>query len=120
MPRPQQLLATQTVHLGRIRRATGQYLYVLLLSAVTVLSGLLLYIWPQVRLVEMRYVHSTLRERRLKVLQRQKELHVELAALQRLPRIEDIALLRIGLRFPLASQVVYIRGQQMVTSRRER
>ena len=119
MPRPQQLLAAQTVHIGRIRRATGQHTHVLLLSAMTILSGILLYLWPQVRLVEMSYVQSALHGRRGQALQRQKELRVELAALQQLPRIEDIALQRIGLRPPQASQVIYIRGQQTLTARRE-
>jgi cell division protein FtsL len=120
MPRPRQILTSQTVHTGKIRRATGQHLHVLLCSAVTVLSGVLLYIWPQVRLVEMGYQHNALRARRGQALQRQKELRVELATLQQLPRIEGIALQRIGLRPPQGSQVIYVQpGQHTPASRRE-
>jgi cell division protein FtsL len=68
----------------------------------------------------MSYQHSVLRGRRVQVLQRQKELRMELAALQQLPRIEDIALQRIGLRLPQASQVIYVRpGPHTPTSRRD-
>ena len=120
MPRPRQILTSQTVHIGKIRRATGKHIPVLLLSALTALSGILLYVWPQVRLIEMGYQQSALRARRVQALQRQKELRIELAALQQLPRIEDIALQRIGLRPPQPAQVIHVRpGQPTPTSRKD-
>ena len=120
MPRPQSILASQTVYAGKGRRPTGKQMHVLLLSAVAVLGGILLYLWPQVRLVDMGYQESALRARRAYALQRQKELRVELAALQQLPRIADIALQRIGLRPPQGAQVIYVRpGQHTPTTRRD-
>lgn len=120
MPHRQPILASQTVHAGKGRRATGKQIHVLLLSAMTILGGILLYLWPQVRLVDMGYQQSALRTRRGQALQRQKELRVELAALQQLPRIEDIALQRLGLRPPQAAQVIYVRpGQHTPTTRRD-
>ena len=93
---------------------------VLLLSAVTVLGGILLYLWPQVCMVNMGYRDSALRARRAQALQRQKELRVELSALQQLPRIEDIALQRIGLRPPPPTQIIYVRpGQHTPATRRD-
>lgn len=118
MPR-QPILASQTVHTGKGRHTTGKQIHVLLLSALTVLAGILLYLWPQVRLVDTGYRQSALRARRMQALQRQKELRVELAALQQLPRIEHIALQRLGLRPPQATQVIYVRPGQPPTTRRD-
>ena len=56
---------------------------------------------------------------RTQVLQRQKELQVELSSLRQLRRIEDIATQHLGLRPPQATQVIYVRsGQQAVGQRR--
>lgn len=119
MPRPQPILASQTVHPGKERRATGKQIYVLLLSAMMVLGGILLYLWPQVRLVNLGYQQSALHARRMQAVQRQKELRVELAALQQLPRIEEVALHRLGLRPPQAAQVIYVRPGPPTTTRRD-
>ena len=84
-----------------------------------VLGGVLLYLWPQVRLVGMGYRYSKLLAQRTQVLQRQKELQVELGSLRQLRRIEDIATQHLGLRPPQATQVIYVRsGQQAVGQRR--
>jgi cell division protein FtsL len=91
----------------------------LLLSAVMVLGGVLLYLWPQVRLVGLGYHHGKLIAQRTQVLQRQKELQVELSSLRLLRRIEDIATQRLGLRSPQATQVIYVRsGPQAISQRR--
>jgi len=91
----------------------------LLLSAVMVLGGVLLYLWPQVRLVGLGYRYGKLLTQRAQVLQRQKELQVELSSLRQLRRIEDIAVQHLGLRPPQATQVVYVRsGPQAVGQRR--
>ncbi len=106
---------------GRARRiASRQVGVVLVLSASMVLGGILLYLWPQVRLVSLGYRHSQLREQRTQALQRQKELQVELGSLRQLRRIEDIAAQHLGLRTPQPSQVIYVRpGQHGVGQRRE-
>jgi cell division protein FtsL len=91
----------------------------LLLSAVMVLGGVLLYLWPQVCLVGLGYRHGKLIAQRTQVLQRQKELQVELSSLRLLRRIEDIATQRLGLRPPQATQVIYVRsGPQAISQRR--
>ena len=103
---------------GRARRIASRHVgMALLLSAV--LGGVLLYLWPQVRLVGMGYRYSKLLAQRTQVLQRQKELQVELSSLRQLRRIEDIATQHLGLRPPQATQVIYVRsGQQAVGQRR--
>ena len=117
MPRPPQPPSVSPpMSRGRARRIASRHVgMALLLSAVMVLGGVLLYLWPQVRLVGLGYRHSKLLAQRTQVLQRQKELQVELSSLRQLRRIEDIAAQHLGLRPPQATQVIYVRsGQQTV------
>jgi len=121
MARPPQ--AAPTVLLmsrGRARRIASRHVgLALLLSASMVLGGILLYLWPQVRLVSLGYRQSTLLAQRTQMGQRQKELQVELGSLRQLRRIEDIAAQHLGLRPPQAAQVIYVRpGQQPVAGQR--
>lgn len=122
MSRPPQAAPTAPLmSRGRARRIASRHVgLALLLSAIMVLGGILLYLWPQVRLVSLGYRQSKLLEQRTQVLQRQKELQVERGSLRQLPRIEDIAAQRLGLRPPQVSQVIYVRqGQPVVGHRRE-
>ena len=120
MPRPPQAASVSPpMSRGRARRIASRHVgMALLLSAVMVL-GVLLYLWPQARLVGLGYRYSKLLAQRTQVLQRQKELQVELGSLRQLRRIEDIATQHLGLRPPQATQVIYVRsGQQAVGQRR--
>ena len=99
MPRPPQAASTlPPMSRGRARRIASRHVgTALLLSAAMVLGGVLLYLWPQVRLLGMGYRYSKLLAQRTQVLQRQKELQVELSSLRQLRRIEDIATQHLGL-----------------------
>ena len=122
MPRqPPAASATSLMSRGRARRIASRYVgMALLLSAVLVLGGVLLYLWPQMRLVGLGYRQSKLLAQRTQALQRQKELQVELGSLRQLRRIEEIAAQHLGLRPPQATQVIYVRsGQPVVGQRRE-
>jgi len=121
MPRlPQTTAPTPLIVRGRARRIASRHAgMALLLSATMVLGGILLYLWPQVRLVGLGYRQSKLLAQRTHMLQRQKELQVELGSLRQLRRIEDIAAQHLGLRPPQGAQVIYVRpGQQHVVSQR--
>src|SRR5262245_63047404 len=121
MPRPPQAASVAPpMSRGQARRIASRHVgMALLLSAVMVLGGVLLYLWPQVRLVGLGYRYSKLLAQRTQVLQRQKELQVELGSLRQLRRIEDIAAQHLGLRPPQAAQVIYVRpGQQHVVGHR--
>ena len=89
-------------------RPPRQVSVVMLISTGLVLLGVLLYLWPQMRLVELGYHQGTLQGRRTRVLWRQKELQVEFATLRRLSRIERVAKQRLGMRSPRVSQIVYV------------
>lgn len=101
-------------------RQPRQLSIVMLLSTAMVLFGALLYLWPQMRLVELGYRQGTLQERRTRELWRQKELQVEFATLRRLSRIEQVAKQRLGMRAPQVSQIVYVGPDGRLVSAGER
>ena len=84
---------------------------VLLCCTVAVLGGILLYLWPQTRLVDMGYRESVLQKQRREALQRQQELRLQLVSLSQLSRIENIATRYLGLRPPQSTQLIYVHSQ---------
>ena len=97
-------------------QATRQASVTVLLSVVIVLVSVLLYLWPQVRLINLGYRQNALQARRTQMLQRQQELLVERATLCQPSRIEEIAVRRLGMQAPKLSQVIYVRPGQHITS----
>jgi len=87
--------------------STPRALGACLISAVLVLLGIFLYLRPHMRLVELGYEHSALRQQRAQLLQQQKEYEVEIASLSRPERIEKMAE-QMGLHPPRVSQVIYL------------
>jgi cell division protein FtsL len=97
-------------------QATRQASVTVLCSVGIVLVSVLLYLWPQVRLVNLGYRQNVLQARRTQMLQRQQELLVERATLRQPARIEEIAVRRLGMQAPKISQVIYVRPGQLITS----
>ena len=117
MPRPRPVTSPAvTPRHQRRPRAARHTGVVVLLSTAMVLVGILLYLWPQMRLVSLGYRQGTLQARRMRVLRRQKALQVELATLRQLSRIEEIAVGRLGLRPPQTSQIIYMRAGRRSTA----
>ena len=108
MPRPKPVVSAVTARRRQAGRVSGKQVSVVLLSAVAVLLGILLYLWPQMRLVELGYRQGELRAQQAQALQRQTELQVELATLRQLSRIERIAVRRLNMGPPQLSQVIYV------------
>jgi cell division protein FtsL len=94
-------------HQPRLARQTGGAVF---LCIAVILVGLLLYLWPQMRMIDLKYRLATLQKERRQLLQAQEKLHVELATLRQLSRIEDIALHRLNMRWPRMSQIIYVRS----------
>ena len=108
----QQQQASDTVRRQRRDRIMGKPVMVVLFSCtIAMLGGLLLYLWPQMRLVDLGYHEAELRRERADALQRQEELRLELVSLSQLSRIEEIAVKRLGLESPQSSQIIYVRSQ---------
>jgi cell division protein FtsL len=120
MPRSKPVVSVATVRRGQTGRVSGQQVGVVLLSVGAVLLGVLLYLWPQMRLVELGYRQGELRAQQAQVLQRRTELQVELATLQQLSRIERIAVQRLHMGPPQLSQIIYVRpGQDRIEAERK-
>lgn len=111
---PRSAPARSSTRLRRVkpgRASTAQVTGIVLLSAVVLLGGVMLYLWPQMSLVELGYRQNTLRARRDRVARRRNELQVERAMLRRLERIEAIAIQRLGMRPPKLAQVIYVKPE---------
>ena len=114
-------VTSSIVRRQKTRRVAGKPVHiVLLLSAGAVLAGVILYLWPQMRLVDIGYRYQALRRRYVQTLQQRKELQVELSTLRQLPRIENIVVQRLGLRPPQTSQVIYVHPEQAQVYQREK
>ena len=117
MARAQRSASAQVARSVAEGRASSKQLYGLVaLSTAIILLGILLYLWPQMRIVELGYQQDALRLQQVQALQRQKELQVELASLRRLDRIEQLAMQQLGMNPPQLSQVIYLRQRQETVS----
>jgi len=117
MARAQRTASAQVARGVAEGRASSKQLYGLVaLSTAILLLGILLYLWPQMRIVELGYQQDALRLQQVQALQRQKELQVELASLRRLDRIEQLAMQQLGMKPPQLSQVIYLRQRQETVS----
>jgi cell division protein FtsL len=113
MPRTRPAVSVAATRRRKARpRATRHMSLAVGLCTAMVLVGILLYLWPQMRLVSLGYRQGALQARRTRLLQHQKELHVELATLRQLSRIEEIAVQRLGMRPPQTSQIVYVHPER--------
>jgi cell division protein FtsL len=122
MPLFRQKVSAPIARRGKSKpQATRQASVTVLLSVVVVFISILLYLWPQARLVNLGYRQNVLQARRTQMLQRQQELQVERATLRQPARIEEIAIRRLGMQAPKLSQVIYVRpGQPLTAPGRER
>ena len=117
MARAQRSASAQVARGVAEGRVSSKQLYGLVaLSTAILLLGLLLYLWPQMRIGELGYQQDALRLQQAQALQRQKELQVELASLRRLDRIEQLAMQQLGMKPPQLSQVIYLRQRQETAS----
>jgi cell division protein FtsL len=122
MPLSRHTVSVPTAQRGKSKpQATRQASVTVLLSVVMVFISILLYLWPQARLVNLGYRQNVLQARRAQMLQRQQELQVERATLRQPARIEEIAIRRLGMQSPKLPQVIYVRpGQSLSAAGRER
>jgi cell division protein FtsL len=122
MPEPRQVLTPPAMRRSTAwLRANKPTSMAVLVSVAMVLVGILLYLWPQIRLVALGYQQSELRVRRQQALRKQQELQIERATLRQPARIEEIAIHTLGMQRPNVAQVIYVRPtQQTVPPGRER
>lgn len=104
--------ASDTVRRQRRERIMGRpVIFVLFCCTIAMLGGLFLYLWPQMRLVDLGYREDVLQSQRVEARQRQEELRLELVSLSQLSRIERTATEYLGLRPPQSTQIIYVPSQ---------
>ncbi|MCZ6660364.1 MAG: cell division protein FtsL [bacterium] len=74
-------------------------------ALVLLALGVMGYLWPQHRIVELGYRLEELESRRAKVERLHRMISLEAASLASLPRIEQIATTQLGMVFPMPDQV---------------
>lgn len=72
------------------------------------LLGLLFYVWQHIQVVRLGYEIERLKGERTALLQRERELNLEVAQLKSLKRVEEIAKRDLGLTSPTPGQVVFV------------
>ncbi|MFV1952150.1 MAG: septum formation initiator family protein [Nitrospinota bacterium] len=77
-------------------------------SVLILVSGMLFYIWPHVRIIRMGYEFERLENMHQDMIQTNKVLRLEAASLKSLERIDRIARERLGLTFPDDDQIVIL------------
>lgn len=78
-------------------------------SLMLVALGVMGYLWPQHRIVELGYQLEKLESRKAEVRRLHRMLSLEAASLSSLARIERIAITQLGMVFPQPGQVQVIR-----------
>ena len=83
-------------------------LWWLLVLAMTLVGGLVLYAWPHLQIRETSRAQDRMSHQRERLLEENRKLRLEKASLENLRRVENIAIREIGLSSPPAARVVVI------------
>ena len=102
---PRLMAGTRT---GRGRRRPGTLLHTITYAFV-LLAGILFYVWQHVQVVRLGYVIEHLKGERATLLQRHRELTLEIASLKSLKQVEERAHRDLGLRRAEPSQIVIVK-----------
>jgi cell division protein FtsL len=83
-------------------------LWTLLMVVAALVAGLVLYAWPNLELRQAAAAKQELAREREKLLEQNRKLRLEKAALEDLRRVETIAARQLGLRQPPPERVVVV------------
>jgi cell division protein FtsL len=87
-------------------------LWGLAVLVLTLVGGLVLYAWPHLQIRETARAQDRMARQRERLLEENRKLRLERAALQNLRRIETIATRDLGLQSPPPSRVIVIERPQ--------
>ena len=96
------------MRIGRGGRRRGTFLRTAVYASV-LLAGILFYVWQQIQVVRLGYVIEQLKGERAALLQRHKELTLEIASLKSLKQVEERAHRDLGLRRAEPAQIVIVK-----------
>ena len=83
-------------------------LWTLLILVAALVAGLVLYAWPNLQLRQAANAKEELSRERERLLEQNRKLRLEKAALEDLRRVETIATRELGLRRPPAEAVIVV------------
>jgi cell division protein FtsL len=83
-------------------------LWTLLMVVAALVAGLVLYAWPNLELRQAATAKEELSRQRDRLVEQNRKLRLEKAALEDLRRVEAIATRELGLRTPPAESVVVV------------
>lgn len=79
-----------------------------LVVGLLLLLGVLFYVWQHIQVVRTGYEIERLREERAALLQRNREMTLEIGRLTSLRRVEELARKRLGMVRPEPGQVILV------------
>jgi cell division protein FtsL len=83
-------------------------LWLLLLLAAALVSGLVLYAWPSMEIRQTTLAREQMSKERERLLEENRKLRLEKAALENLHRVETIARRELGLVTPAPEKLVVV------------
>ena len=83
-------------------------LWLLLLLAAALVSGLVLYAWPSLEIRQTTLAREQMSKERERLLEENRKLRLEKAALENLHRVETIARRDLGLATPAPEKLVVV------------
>lgn len=87
---------------------TSRDLWTLLMVVTALVAGLVLYAWPNLELRQSATAKEELSKERERLIEQNRKLKLERAALEDLRRVETIATRELGLRRPPAEAVMVV------------
>ena len=99
-------------------RARGRVIAVAVAGAFLATSPFVVYVVQTTRFLETRYAVQDARERHARLLEAERRLRIERAALESLPSVEPKAARDAGLVPPIPGQVVVVRADSPVSASR--
>ena len=91
-------------------------LWLLLLLAAALVSGLVLYAWPSMEIRQTTLAREQMSKERERLLEENRKLRLEKAALENLHRVETIARRDLGLVTPAPEKLVVVEKPREVPS----
>ncbi len=87
---------------------TKRRLFPPLIVAFLIIGGALFYVWQHVQVIRLSYQIERLNSERVSLVERERELTIELARLKSLKRVEGIARERLGMVTPGQGQLYIV------------
>lgn len=89
-------------------KLTGRQLMVVVVTVAAFLTCSIGYVWSNFERTQLGYNIIQLKNEETRLLNVNRQLRVELAVLKSTERLENVAVEKLGMRFPASSQIVVL------------